>query len=72
VNTREHIMIGSISATAAMLAAQSLNLAIIDDQEMIIGVTIAGLSSLALKIGETQPLRSKITNPVNWPARTWP
>lgn len=52
MNTREHIMIGSISATASMLAAQSLNLAIIDDQEMIIGVTIAGLSSLMPDIDE--------------------
>ena len=52
MNAREHVMIGSISATAAMLAARSLNLAAIGDQELIIGITIAGLSALMPDIDE--------------------
>ena len=52
MNAREHVIIGSISATAAILAARSLNLTIIGDQEMIIGITIAGLSSLIPDIDE--------------------
>lgn len=52
MNAREHVMIGTISATAALFAARSLNLIQVGNSEIIIGISIAAISSLIPDIDE--------------------